>query len=113
MTAGPDIGKQVAHVSAGGLAGELIEHIAEIRPRVEPMPRRAGADAQQVRGTARVAARLVDDRGGVRRPGRLRAGRPDDGNRSRVVPADGVRGQADRTVGGMDRLVGFNVLSQP
>ena len=47
VTVGPGIGEEIAHVSAGGTGGELIEHVAEIRPRVETVPRRAGADAQQ------------------------------------------------------------------
>ena len=47
MTDGPGIGEKIAHVGIGGAGGELIEHVAEVRPRVEAVPRRAGADAQQ------------------------------------------------------------------
>jgi hypothetical protein len=44
---GPYIGEEITHVIAAGSAGKLIEHVAEVRPRVESVPRRAGADAQK------------------------------------------------------------------
>jgi len=47
VTAGPGIGKKFVQVSAGGTGGELIEQVAEIRPRIAPMPRRTGTKAEQ------------------------------------------------------------------
>ena len=46
LVTGPSVGEKVGHVGRGGTSGELIEHVAEIRPRVESVPRRTGADAQ-------------------------------------------------------------------
>jgi arylsulfatase A len=43
---GPGIGEKVAHVDIGGAAGELIEHVAEVRPGVEAVPHGAAAHAQ-------------------------------------------------------------------
>lgn len=45
-TIGPGIGEEAAHLVAGGPGGELVEHVAEVRPWVESMPRRAGAHTQ-------------------------------------------------------------------
>jgi hypothetical protein len=47
---GPSIGKKVAHVGIGETRGELIEHIADVRPQVEAEPRHAAAHAQEHRG---------------------------------------------------------------
>jgi transposase len=49
VTTGPAIGEQVIHVHVAGPAGELVESVAKVRPRVEPVSRRAGAHAQQHR----------------------------------------------------------------
>ena len=43
MTDGPGIGEKIAYVGIGRTGGELIEHVAQVRPRVETMPRRAAA----------------------------------------------------------------------
>jgi hypothetical protein len=59
VNSGPDLGEEVAHVITGGTAGELIEHVAEVRPHVEVVPGRTGADAQQYRG--RLQARVARD----------------------------------------------------
>jgi hypothetical protein len=48
---GPGVGEEIAHVTTGGAAGELIEYVAELRPRVEAVPRRAAA---QLKSTAAV-----------------------------------------------------------
>ncbi len=55
VTNGPGVGEEIADVITGGAAGELIEYVAEIRPRVEAVPRRAGADAQQHGGSLQPA----------------------------------------------------------
>jgi hypothetical protein len=47
VPAGPGVGEEVARVITGGAAGEVIEHVAEMRPRVETVSRRAGANTQQ------------------------------------------------------------------
>ena len=41
------IGEETADVIAGGARGELVEHVADVRPRVETVPGRTRADAQQ------------------------------------------------------------------
>jgi hypothetical protein len=45
VTIGPVIRKPIIPYDTGGTAGKLIEHTAGIRPRVQSMPRSAGADA--------------------------------------------------------------------
>ncbi len=40
-------GREIARVGIGRADGELIEYVAEIRPRVEMLPRRAGADSSR------------------------------------------------------------------
>ena len=67
---GPGIGKEVAHFTAAGLAGELVEHVAEVRQRVERVPRRTRAPAQDGRGleaavTADVQPVAAADRGAI------------------------------------------------
>jgi hypothetical protein len=47
MLIGPCTGKKITYIGRGGVDRELIEHVAEVRPRVESVPRRTGADAQQ------------------------------------------------------------------
>ena len=47
LSVSPDIGEEIAYVSVGRTAGELIEHVAEVGPRVETMPCRARAETQQ------------------------------------------------------------------
>ena len=42
---GPSIGKKVSTVGIGRTCDELIEHVAEVRPRFEAVPRRAAAHA--------------------------------------------------------------------
>ena len=44
------MGEKVAHVGIGRTGGELIEHVAEVRPRVEAVPGGAAAHAQEHRG---------------------------------------------------------------
>lgn len=48
--AGPDIGKKIVHVTAAGTGGQVVDHVAKVRPRIESVPGRAGADAQEYRG---------------------------------------------------------------
>jgi hypothetical protein len=49
VNSGPGIGQQIADIRVGGSAGELIEHIAKIRPRIEPMPHRAGRRVRKMK----------------------------------------------------------------
>ncbi len=44
---GPGIGEEIAHVVPDRAGGKLIEYVAEIRPRVETVPHRTGANAQE------------------------------------------------------------------
>jgi hypothetical protein len=44
---GRGVRKQIRQVGSGRSDGELIEYFAEVRPRVEAVPGRAGAIAQQ------------------------------------------------------------------
>src|SRR5579864_1289524 len=46
----PGVGKKIIYVGRDRAGREFIEHVAEIQPRVQSVPRRAGADAQQHRG---------------------------------------------------------------
>jgi hypothetical protein len=46
---GSGVGEKVAHVGIGGTGGELIEHVTEVRPRVETVPCRAAAHAREHR----------------------------------------------------------------
>ncbi|MBA4191968.1 MAG: hypothetical protein C0467_28645 [Planctomycetaceae bacterium] len=47
MSVGPRIREKITYVVPGGAGRQLIEHVAEIRLRVEVVPSRARADAQQ------------------------------------------------------------------
>ena len=44
---GPGVGEEIARVGIGRAGGKLIEYVAEIRPRVETVPRRTHAHAEQ------------------------------------------------------------------
>jgi hypothetical protein len=50
VTDGPGIGQKTAHIGIGGMGGESTEHVAEVRLRIETVPRRSAAHAQEHRG---------------------------------------------------------------